>query len=246
MHTTLPAPTLVTACAAPVVPIRRTAHNRRTVGQDARHAPETLLSEDSPREEGAPAPNEATRLLNRLGSGDARAADELLSVLYAELREVAGKLMQRERADHTMQPTALVHEAFLRLVHTEGNDPDKRFADRVHFVRVAARAMRNALIDHARAQLTDKRGGGNWREVTLVDDITSRGHGPESLLAVDETLERLHAFDPQLAQIVELRFFGGLKDREIAAAIDSSERSVQRGWRTARAWMMREMDREAD
>ncbi len=184
----------------------------------------------------------ATRLLKRLESGDSEASTELLEVLYHELHQVAAQLMQRERSDHTMQPTALVHEAFLRLIGTE----DARWNDRVHFLRVAARAMRRALIDHARARQTDKRGGANWQKVTLVDDVADGAHGPESLLAVDETLSRLESFDPQLAQIVELRFFGGLKDREIGVALGTSERSVQRGWRTARAWLMREMKQDSD
>lgn len=182
-------------------------------------------------------PTAQTRhLLQRINAGDAEAVEKLLPYIYDELHGLARRIMAGERHEHTLQPTALINEAFMRLI--DRNDP--QWEDRMHFVRVAARAMRNVLVDHARARSAAKRGGGNVK-VTLDEGLVLEGDDPESLLHVHETLERLAGVDPQLGQIVELRFFGGLKDAEIGAALGVSERTVQRGWRMARAWLSREM-----
>lgn len=182
-----------------------------------------------------------TRLLEEMRQGSPGADARLLSRLYGDLYAQARRFMAEERPEHTLQPTALLHEAFLRLVDPRAQS----WESRGHFMRVAARAMRNVLIDHARARRADKRGGA-WRRVTLVDDVTPGGHEADDLLALDENLSRLSERDPQLGEVVELRFFGGMKDAEIAAALEVSPRTVQRSWRMARAWLVREMQRTTD
>lgn len=186
---------------------------------------------------GSPAPDPAatTRLLRRMAAGDAAAAGELLPLVYQELHRLAQQLMRGERRDHTLQATALLHEAWLRLA-----EPGGAYDDRTHFLRVAARAMRHVLVDHARARAAHKRAGGARLDVDAAalagcDD----GH---SLLAVDEILGRLHALDPQLGQLVELRFFGGLDNAAVAENLGVSLRSVERGWRLARAFLLRDLE----
>jgi RNA polymerase sigma factor (TIGR02999 family) len=178
---------------------------------------------------------EPTRLLLALKAGDARAAEQLLPILYDELHAIAARLMGAERAGHTLQPTALVHEAFLRLIGHDGVPA----SDRVHFLRLAARAMRNVLVDSARTRNAGKRGRGQQR-VTLDEGIAADGDA-ERVIVVDDALARLAEIDPQLADVVELRFFGGLTAEEAGAALGVSLRTVERGWRTARAWLAREM-----
>jgi RNA polymerase sigma factor (TIGR02999 family) len=174
---------------------------------------------------------QATRLLHALRAGDPAAAAQLLPILYEELRGLAARLMEDERANHTLQPTALVHEAFLRLTGGDGAAVD----DRPHFLRLAARAMRNVLVDHARARNAAKRGE-RRRRVTL-DESLAEDADAERVLVIDDALGRLGEIDPELAQIVELRFFAGLTAEESAAALGTSLRSVERGWRTAKAWL---------
>ncbi len=186
---------------------------------------------DRPTEDRA----KTTRLLQRASDGDELAAEELLPLVYDELRRIAGNLIGRERADHTLQATALLNEAYVRLV-----EPGASFNDRSHFLRVAARAMRNVLVDHARARRAKKRGEG--KRVDLDAEGLAVHENVEGLLAVDETLQRLADVDPQLAQLVELRFFGGLDNPATAEALGMSLRSVERGWRTARAFLQREME----
>jgi RNA polymerase sigma-70 factor (ECF subfamily) len=178
-------------------------------------------------------PAATTRLLRAMAAGDPDAAGRLLPLVHAELHRLAQRLMGNERKDHTLQPTALLHEAWLRLC-----EPGADYAGRAHFLRVAARAMRNVLVDHARARLAHKRRGGARVD---VDGLAVAGDA-ESVLAVDETLARLHALDPQLVQLVELRFFGGLDNPSVAEALGISLRSVERGWRTARAFLLRDLD----
>ncbi len=178
-------------------------------------------------------PAATTRLLRAMAAGDQDAAGQLLPLVHAELHRLAQRLMSGERADHTLQPTALLHEAWLRLC-----EPGADYAGRAHFLRVAARAMRNVLVDHARARLAHKRRGGARVD---VDGLAVAGDA-ESVLAVDETLARLHALDPQLGQLVELRFFGGLDNPSVAEALGISLRSVERGWRMARAFLLRDLD----
>lgn len=176
-----------------------------------------------------------TRLLAAVGHGEAGAADRLLPLVYEELRQLAGRLMAGERSGHTLQPTALLHEAFVRLV-----EPGVDFADRAHFLRVAARAMRRVLVDHARARAAQKRPQG--QRIDLDAAALVAPDDTPGLLAVDETLAQLAAVDPQLAELVELRFFGGLDNAAIAETLGLSLRAVERGWRTARAFLVRAME----
>ena len=171
--------------------------------------------------------------MRSLAAGNAGAAQQLLPVVYDELRQLAERMMQGERRDHTLQPTALISEAFLRLA-----GGDRSFESDLHFTRVAARAMRRVLVDHARARNADKRGG-DRRRVTLDEELFEIAADGERMLAVDDALARLDQVDPQLAQIVELRFFGGATHDEIARALSTSVRTIERGWRLARAWLMR-------
>lgn len=177
-----------------------------------------------------------TRLLRAMHEGAPAAAAELLPIVYEELRRIAARLLQGERAGHTMDPTALIHEAYIKLVQ----DGAQAWQGRLHFTRVAARAMRNVLVDYARERLADKRGGGRVR-VTLDTRLGAIADDAEQVMAVHDGLERLHAIDPHLAQIVELRFFAGMTTEQIAAALATSTRTVERGWRLARAWWMTEL-----
>ena len=179
--------------------------------------------------------SEPTRLIAALGS-DPTAADRLLPYLYAELHRMAQAIMQGERKDHTLQATALIHEAWLRLSgETEGCE------GRSHFLALAARAMRQALVDHARARNAKKRGGGLHR-TTLDEGVGEAAAEAADILAIDEALTRLADFDPELARLVELRFFAGLDHAEVARALSCSKRTVERRWRLARAWLLAELD----
>ena len=179
-------------------------------------------------------PNPATRLLQRLNEGDERASQELYRLLYEELRRLARDALRPERGDHTLQPTALIHEAWFKLVDARA----VRWNGRSHFFGVAARAMRQVLVDHARRRAAEKRGPGRER-VPLDEALASFEGGAVDLLAVDEALERLARHDGELARLVELRFFGGLSLEEVAAALGRSPRQVELGWQTARAWLYR-------
>lgn len=170
---------------------------------------------------------------------DDDAAARLFPMVYDELRRLAASALKGERADHTLQPTALVHEAFLRLADL----PDRQWQDRAHFVAVAARAMRRILVDHARARNAVKRGSGEIR-VSLEDVDVPAGEGADvDLVTLDEALSTLAALDERQARIVELRFFGGLTVDETAVLIDLSTRTVKREWQMARAWLRRELAR---
>lgn len=181
---------------------------------------------------------EVTALLDRWVAGDAQAIERLLPLVYGELRGIAGRLFRREREGHTLQPTALLHEAFLKLTGRR----DGVYRDRAHFYAVASQAMRQVLVDYARARRTAKRGG----EATLVAiDEVRHGSAPTlaavDVLAIDEALERLAALDREQAQLVEMRFFGGLTVEEIADVLGVSTPTVKRNWRLARAFLTREL-----
>ncbi|MCB9878253.1 MAG: sigma-70 family RNA polymerase sigma factor [Planctomycetes bacterium] len=182
-----------------------------------------------------PDPTATRRLLRAVSAGEAGAAEQLFPLVYDELRRLAGRLMGSERQDHTLQATALVNEAYLRLVA-----PGADYQDRGHFLRTAARAMRHVLVDHARARGAQKRAGGHRADID-ADSLAAFDDG-QQVLAVDEVLARLAAVDPQLAQLVELRFFAGLDNPTAAEALGISLRSVERGWRTARAFLVRELE----
>ena len=174
-----------------------------------------------------------TRLLEEARRGDAAAIDRLLPLLYSELHAIAARHMRGERPGHTLQPTALVHEAFLRLV---GGTP-ATFDDRAHFLRAASQAMRRVLVDHARARNAAKRGGA--LRVTLDEGVAGADDGAVDLLVLDDALSRLAAAEPRWAQVVELRYFAGLEVPEVAEALGISTATVKRDWRFARAWLAR-------
>ena len=182
---------------------------------------------------------EVTRLLEQASAGDAAARATLFDVLYRELRRLAESVMRAERANHTLQPTALVHEAFLKLAGNEG-----RFESRAHFLGVAAAAMRRVLVDHARGRNAQKRGSGaTLVTVNDLDDLPRRAPVDIDLVVLDDALSRLTALDSRQGQIVELRFFGGLSVEETAAVVGVSERTIKREWQTSRAWLRREIAR---
>ena len=177
-----------------------------------------------------------TRILKDWNNGNVEAKDLLLPIVYDELKRQARKHMSAERNGHTLQPTELVHEAFLKLSHQAGVE----WKDRSHFYGIVSRLMRQILIDHARKTTAAKRGG-RVSAISLSDlEIPVNGR-PEVLIALNEALERLNTFDEQQAKIVEMRFFGGLSNQEIAESLNVSERTVGRGRRAAALWLCREL-----
>jgi RNA polymerase sigma factor (TIGR02999 family) len=180
-----------------------------------------------------------TRLLHDWGDGDTRAFDELLPLIYAELHRRAAIYLRYERRNHTLQPTALVHEAYLKLV----DQSNVHWENRMHFFAVAARAMREILIDHAKSRNREKRGGGS-EDLPLEEALLAAAEENDvDLIALDEALTRLGEIDPQQVRIVELRYFCGLSLDETAETIGISRATVARDWTMAKAWLHREMTR---
>lgn len=180
--------------------------------------------------------NQVTQLLARWRAGERQALDSLMPLVYDELRKLARYYVARERPGHTLQTTALVHEAYVRLV---GQSPPE-WKNRAHFFGVSARLMRQILVDHARANLAEKRGGGALK-VTLDGDLVS-GLGKDlDVLALDQALDALTKLNPQQSQIVELRFFSGLSIEDTAEVLNISPATVKRNWTAARAWLFREI-----
>jgi RNA polymerase sigma factor (TIGR02999 family) len=182
--------------------------------------------------------DDVTRLLNGIDRGDPQAPGQLLPLVYDELRRLAAAQLAREKPGQTLDPTALVHEAFLRLAG------DHRFADRRHFLRVAAQAMRRVLIDHARRKRC-RRHGGACQRVPLSDVEPEAEPLAEDLLALDQALERFAARDPVKAELVSLRYFAGLSEEEAAAALGISRATASRYWAYARAWLINALDEKA-
>jgi RNA polymerase sigma factor (TIGR02999 family) len=182
------------------------------------------------------APPDITGLLLDWQGGDADAVDRLLPLVYEELRRVAHRQLRGERTDHTLSTTALVHEAYVRLV----DQTRVRWADRAHFFAIAARAMRRVLVDYARQHRAAKRGG-ERRPVTLDETAIVVEGRAETLLALDEALIRLAALDERLCRVVECRFFGGLTEEETAQALQVTSRTVRRDWVKAKGWLFQEM-----
>jgi|SRR5512138_2626263 RNA polymerase sigma factor (TIGR02999 family) len=181
-------------------------------------------------------PGHITVLLERWSDGDQSALDELTPIVYGELRQVAAAYLRRERPGHTLQATALVNEAYLRLVGKARG----RWQGREHFYGIAARLMRQVLVEHARKHQADKRGGGR-APLALSHAEEVSGTAEVDLLGVHEALERLASFDAQQARIVELRFFGGLSIEEAAEALGVGHATVEREWSLARAWLRKEL-----
>ena len=182
--------------------------------------------------------SEITLILEAAKNGDCEAAEKLLPLTYQELRRIAAGMMANEREAHTLQPTALIHEAYLRLAGPEGEQPD--FDCRAHFFTAAAEAMRWILIDHARRKLSKKRGGDQvrttWDEAEFEIEIP-----PDELLAIDEALKKLEIENPKAAEVVKLRYFAGMTVPETASALDVSPRIVDRIWQGAKSWLFREL-----
>ena len=181
-------------------------------------------------------PEGVTRLLEKWSNGDREALDELMPLVYDELRRLAGNYLARERADHTLQPTALVNEAYMLMV----GQRNARWQNRAQFIGVAAGMMRRILVDHARAVRAAKRGGQHF--TVELSEAEQFGESPDvDLLRIHEALDRLAEIYPQQARIVELRFFGGLTIEEASEATGFSHTTVERDWKMARAWLRREM-----
>jgi len=180
-------------------------------------------------------PNEITQLLVASRAGDAEALNRLLPLVYDELRRLAGHYLRRERSDHTLQPTALVHEAYLRLI-----DQNVSWQNRAHFFGVAAQMMRRILVDYARGRLAAKRGSGAVK-VSLDDALNLSDERAGDFVALDDALERLAEFDPQKSRIVELRFFGGLSVEEAAEVLGIGTATVTRQWKMAKAWLYQQV-----
>ena len=174
--------------------------------------------------------------MSRIRSGDREADERLMSLVYSELRRMAGVFMRRERPDHTLQPTALVHEAWMRMAGSEALE----IQSRAHFFATAARMMRRILIDHARASKAERRGG-SAPVISLDNALEAAVQQPEYILDVHLAMDRLQQIDPERAQLAELRYFGGLSIDEIAEVTGMAARTVDRQWRVARAWLSREL-----
>jgi RNA polymerase sigma factor (TIGR02999 family) len=186
-------------------------------------------------------PPEVTGLLRAWSSGDEHALDRIVKLVYPELREIARRCLNRERPDHTIQATALVHEAYLRLVDIH----QVQWQDRAHFFAVGARVMRRVLVDHARARDCAKREGA-LRRTEFEDALCVSSEPDPMVLRLHEALDRLAGFDARKAQVVEMRYFGGLTAEEMAAVLHISVQSVNRDWSLAKAWLVREMNREEE
>ena len=183
------------------------------------------------------APENVTQLLVKWGDGDHKALDALMPLVYSELRRLAANYLRRERQNHTLQPTALVNEAYLKLV----DQRSPHWQNRAQFYGVAAQLMRRILVDHARHHQAAKRGGSDQQRLSITS-AGDLGEKPDfDLLALHEALEELKAFDPQQERIVELRFFGGLSIEETAEVMSIGHATVERDWKMARAWLRRKL-----
>jgi RNA polymerase sigma-70 factor (ECF subfamily) len=185
-----------------------------------------------------PEPQPVTRILARVREGDEAAQAELFELVYGQLQRLAQGIVRHERPGHTLQATALLHEAWMKLVDLKRAAP----RDRAHFMAIAARSMRQILVDHARRKGADKRGG-DWGRVTLDGALAHLEGRTVDVLALEDALERLAAQDARKARVVELRFYGGLTVPEVAEALGVSARTVEGDWFMARAWLRRELER---
>lgn len=180
-----------------------------------------------------------TQLLRRAADQDPLATDELIELLYEDFRSMAAAQLSREPIGHTLDPTALVHEAFLRLI-----DQNRvQWQGRTHFLAIGAQAMRRVLVDHARGKHREKRGG-DWQRVAIPGELTISPNNEHDVLAVHDALLELSELDARQALIVELRFFGGMTSQEVAAYLGISKPTVDRQWRVAKAWLRKELSEE--
>jgi RNA polymerase sigma-70 factor, ECF subfamily len=183
-----------------------------------------------------------TEWLVRLRAGHPEAKSALIELVYSDMHRLARNYMRKERPWHTLQPTELINEVYVRMV----DQPNRTWQNRPHFLAAAAQAMRRILVDYARMRETEKRGGGA-EQIPLNDqNVGVVGHRPENLIALDRALDRLSEMDPELAQLVEWRFFGGLSEEEAAGLLNVSSRTVKRRWSMARAWLLAELSGQND
>ncbi|WDI42099.1 sigma-70 family RNA polymerase sigma factor [Bremerella sp. P1] len=183
-----------------------------------------------------PMSSEATLILSAMSAGDRSGTDRLIELVYGDFRQLANKYLGHETRSNTLQPTAVVHEVFLKLVDQDKVD----WRGRSHFFAVGATAMRHLLVDHARRKGAQKRGGERQR-IALDEDLIVSPESDEDVLALDEALKKLAAIDSQRARIVELRFFGGLTNDEVAEVLDVSKRTIQKQWAGTRVWLRSEL-----
>jgi RNA polymerase sigma factor (TIGR02999 family) len=242
---------LVSACILRYLYVARTALSRPVTAffrgfislrSAVRVRPLLFQKRHPPHVECSPRMSEVTRILSAVEQVDARASERLLPLVYEELRKLARQRMAQERGDHTLQATAIVHEAWLKLAHHKGGAQTSRAG----FFSAAGEAMRQILVDHARTRRRVKRGGGAAKEAVDVDDLPAKlpatlNSSPEEILALDGAIRRLEAQDPLAAKVVTMRFFAALTVPEIAEALGISERTVKREWQFARAWLFREL-----
>ena len=179
-----------------------------------------------------------SQLLQRWSQGDRAALDELTPLVYDELHRIAHRYIAQQSPGHTLQTTALLHEAYLRMAGQE----EKQWENRAHFFGVAAQAMRHILVDYARGQLREKRGGGGAQRISLDDGLAIGTEQSGEIIALHDALTELAKLDERQSKIVELRFFGGLTEPEIAAILQVSQRTVSSNWRLARAWLLQQLD----
>jgi RNA polymerase sigma factor (TIGR02999 family) len=189
--------------------------------------------------QGEPIQGEVTRLLREVKSGDTAASSKLIVLVYDELRRLGAHYMRQERGNHTLQATALVHEAYMRLVDKDSLE----LHNREHFFAVAAQAMRHILVDHARAHKAGKRGGAK-QQVELNEALGVTNENPEEMIALDQALTRLAEFDARKARVVELIYFGGLTKEEVASVLDVAVETIYRDWKHARAWLHKELGQQ--
>jgi RNA polymerase sigma factor (TIGR02999 family) len=202
--------------------------------------PHKISKKDAAGEAAARDRNEVTRWLVAGSSGDARALEALLQLVYDELHRQAVRFFHRERAGHTLQPTALVNEVYLRLI----NQHEVNWQNRAQFFGIAAEMMRRILVSHARGRQAQKRGGAA-QHITLDEGVAAEPQRDLNLLALDDALTRLEQLDPEKSRMVELRFFSGLSVQETAEVMGVSPRTIDRQWRTAKAWLYREIGKAA-
>jgi RNA polymerase sigma factor (TIGR02999 family) len=186
-----------------------------------------------------PAPKEVTQLLIAWSNGEEDALEKLVPLIYDELRRIARRYMKREPAGHTLQTTALVNEAYLRLIEQKG----MKWQNRAHFFAISAQLMRRILVSMARARHADKRGG-EARQVSLDEALTISEERAAELVALDEAMNELAALDPRRSRVVELRYFGGLSVEETAEVLKISPETVMRDWKRAKAWLYAELNRK--
>jgi RNA polymerase sigma factor (TIGR02999 family) len=182
--------------------------------------------------------HEVTQLLIQWSEGDQSAVERLMPLVYAELRRIAARYMAAQRPTHTLQTTALIHEAYLRIANRSGG----RWTNRAHFFGVAAKAMRNILVDHARAEYAARRGGQQKQTMSLDDAAPVSVEHSANILALDDALKDLATLCPRQSKVVELRYFGGFSNEEVAEALSVSPETVMRDWRAARAWLYLQLE----